>query len=139
MSESPHTLVNPETLGPPAGFSHAVVAAPGRFVFLGGQTAHGPDGRLRGATLVEQFEETCHSVVRALDAVGARPEHLVQILIYVTDAEDYRRNLGPIGAAWRGAFGHHYPAAGLFEVAGLFDPGAKVELVCVAVVPEEAP
>lgn len=137
MSDSPHTLLNPETLGPPLGFSHAVIAASGRMVFLGGQTAHGPDGGLRGETLVEQFEETCHNVVRALDAAGARPEHLVQVLIYVTDAEEYRRNLGPIGAAWRGAFGRHYPAAGLFEVAGLFDPRAQVELVSVAVVPEE--
>jgi enamine deaminase RidA (YjgF/YER057c/UK114 family) len=136
MSDSPHRLLNPESLGPPLGFSHAVVAASGRLVFLGGQTAHGPNGTLVGETLVDQFEETCRNVARALEAAGARPEHLVQVLIYVTDAEQYRRNLGPIGEAWRGAFGRHYPAAGLFEVAGLFDPQAMVELVCVAVVPE---
>jgi enamine deaminase RidA (YjgF/YER057c/UK114 family) len=138
MSESPHTLLNPETLGPPTGFSHAVVAAPGRLVFLGGQTAHGPDGRLRGATLVEQFDETCRNVIRALEAANAGPEHLVQVLIYVTSAAEYRSSLGPIGEAWRRSFGRHFPAAALFEVAGLADPEAVVELVCTAAVPPDA-
>jgi enamine deaminase RidA (YjgF/YER057c/UK114 family) len=56
--------------------------------------------------------------------------------IYVTDAAAYRDALKEIGAAYRRHFGRHYPAIGLFEVQGLFDPGAKVELMCIAVVPD---
>ena len=36
-------------------------------------------------------------------------------------------------------FGRHYVATALFEVAGLFDPQALVELVGTAVIPEEEP
>ena len=56
--------------------------------------------------------------------------------IYVTDAEIYRSALSPIGDAYRRHLGRHYPATALFEVAGLFDPRASVELVGVAVIPE---
>jgi enamine deaminase RidA (YjgF/YER057c/UK114 family) len=134
---TPHRLLNPDSLPPPRGFSHAAVAAPGRTVYLGGQTAHGSDGELQGETIVEQFEAAAANVVEALAAAGGRPEHLVSVQIFVTDADEYRGALEELGRAWRRSFGRHYPAAALFEVAGLFDPGAKIELVCTAVVPEE--
>jgi enamine deaminase RidA (YjgF/YER057c/UK114 family) len=132
---SPHELVNPDTLAPPLGFSHAVVAQPGRFVFVGGQTAHGADGAVRGETVTEQFDAAVANLVRALEAAGARPEHLVSVHIFVTDAEAYRASLREVGEAWRRHLGRHYPAVSLFEVKGLFDPAALVELVATAVVP----
>lgn len=135
MSESPHEIRNPEGLAPARGFSHAVIAARGRTVYLGGQTAHGPDGELRGRTIVEQFDAAAANVVTALEAAGARPEHLASMQIFVTDAGAYRGSLGEIGEAWRRHFGRHYPAMALFEVSGLFDPEARVELVGVAVIP----
>jgi enamine deaminase RidA (YjgF/YER057c/UK114 family) len=135
-SGSPHRVVNPPGMSPPSGFSHAVVAAPGRTVYLGGQTAHGPDGSLEGETVVEQFDAAAANVIRALSAVGGGPEHLVSMHIYVTDAAAYRHALGQLGPAYRRHFGRHYPAIALFEVKGLFDPRASIELVCVAIVPE---
>ena len=123
---TPHRVVNPEGLAPPAGFAHAVVAAPGRTVYLGGQAAQGPDGRIVGSTLVEQFDVAAANLVAALAAAGGAPEHLVSLHDYVTDAAAYRRHLG-----------RHYVATALFEVAGLFDPAAKVELVGIAVVPDQ--
>ena len=133
---SPHRLVNPASLAPPVGFSHAVVAAPGRVVYLGGQTAHGPDGRLEGVTVSEQFDRAAANVVEALAAAGARPEHLVSLQVFVTDAAAYRASLEEVGASYRRCFGRHYPAMALFEVAALFDPEARVELVAQAVVPD---
>ncbi|MCI0633233.1 MAG: RidA family protein [Actinobacteria bacterium] len=131
----PHEVRDSHLLPPARGFSHAVIAAPGRTVYLGGQTAHGPDGRLDGNTMVEQFDRAAANVVTALKAAGARPEDLVSLQIYVTDAEEYRSSLEPIGEAWRQRFGKRYPAMALLEVAGLFDPDAKVELVGIAVIP----
>jgi enamine deaminase RidA (YjgF/YER057c/UK114 family) len=136
---SPHRVVNPEGLAPPAGFAHAVVAAPGRTVYLGGQAAQGPDGRIVGATLAAQFEVAAANLVAALAAAGGRPEHLVSLHIYTTEAAAYRAALGELGAAYRRHLGRHYVATALFEVAGLFDPAAKVELVGVAVVPDQDP
>jgi len=132
---SPHGILNPEGLPPPKGFAHAVVAAPGRMVYLGGQAGHKGDGTLAGESLLDQFDQACRSVVQALAAAGGSPEHLVSMQIFVTDPEDYRSNLREIGHVYREHFGHHYPAMGLFGVTELFDPTAKVELMCVAVVP----
>ena len=39
-----HTFLNPDGMSPPVGFSHVAVAAPGRLVFVAGQTAHQADG-----------------------------------------------------------------------------------------------
>jgi enamine deaminase RidA (YjgF/YER057c/UK114 family) len=128
-------LVNPEILGPPLGFTHAVVPAPGRTVFLGGQTGHRSDGTLVGPSLLEQFDQALANLVEALRAAGGEPGHLVQVHIYVTDATEYRERLGALGDAWRRHLGRHYPAAALFEVVGLFDPDARVEVVATAVVP----
>lgn len=133
-----HEIRNPEELAPARGFSHAVIAAPGRTVYLGGQTAHGPDGALHGSTIVEQFDRAAANVVTALGAAGARPEDLVSLQIFVTDAEEYRSALEPIGKIWRERLGRRYPAMALFEVASLFDPAAKVELVGVAVIPDDS-
>ena len=137
MSHGPHRIVNPPGLAPPVGFAHAVVAAPGRTVYLGGQAAQGPDGRIVGAGLVEQFDVAAGNLVAALAAAGGRPEHLVWLQVLTTDAAAYRAALADLGAAWRRHLGRHYVATALLEVAGLFDPAAKVELVAVAVVPDD--
>lgn len=123
-----HRIVNPDALPPPAGFAHAVVAAPGRTVYLGGQIG-------AGATLAEQFSNAADAVLTALRAAGGEPEHLVSLTIFVTDVEAYRSALGPIGEAYRERFGKHYPAMALLGVSRLFEPDALVELVGVAVVP----
>ena len=133
---SPHEVVNPAGLAPPSGFSHAVAARPGRTVYVGGQTAHDAEGRLTGASVVEQFDGAAGNLVTALTAAGAGPEHLVQLHIFVTDAAEYRAALGDLGQAFRRHLGRHYPAVALFEVAGLFDPEARIELTAIAVVPE---
>jgi enamine deaminase RidA (YjgF/YER057c/UK114 family) len=133
---SPHRIINPPGLAPPTGFAHAVVAAPGRTVYLGGQAAQGPDGQIVGATLAEQFDLAAANLVAALAAAGGAPEHLVSLHVYTTEADVYRAALGELGAAYRRHLGRHYVATALFEVAGLFDPAAKVELVGIAVVPD---
>jgi enamine deaminase RidA (YjgF/YER057c/UK114 family) len=134
---SPHRIVNPAGLAPPVGFAHAVVAAPGRTVYLAGQAAQGPDGEIAGETLPEQFELAAANLVAALAAAGGRPEHLVSLHVYVTDVAAYRAALAELGAAYRRHLGRHYVATALFEVAGLFDPAARVELVGTAVVPDQ--
>lgn len=132
---TPHKIVNPPELAPAVGFAHAVVAAPGRTVYLGGQIGCGPDGTIEATTLAEQYDRALSNVVTALRAVGGEPEHLVSMTIYTTDVREYRARLPELGTAHRRHLGRHYPATALFEVTGLFDPQALVELVCLAVVP----
>ena len=135
VPQSPHQLVNPETMAPASGFAHAVVAAPGRLVFLGGQTSHDAEGVCRGDTVVEQFDLALGNIATALAAAGGCPEHLVSMQIFVTRIDDYRSSMRELSQRYRARFGRHYPAMALFEVTSLLDPLAQVELVCVAVVP----
>lgn len=134
MSE--HRIVTAPGLAAPSGYAHAVVAAPGWTVYLGGQTALGPDGSIVGTTMAEQFDVAAGNVVTALEAAGGRPDDLVALTIYVTDMAAYRSALKEIGEIYRRHFGRRYVASALLGVAELFDEDAMVELVGVAVLPE---
>jgi enamine deaminase RidA (YjgF/YER057c/UK114 family) len=131
--DSPHQLINPQILARPSGFSHAVVAQPGRSVYLAGQVAQGSDGHILGATIAEQFAQAASNVVTALEAAGAHVQDLVSMQIFVTSIDEYREASREIGGAYRKHFGRHYPAMALLEVSRLFDPSAKVEIMCIAV------
>ncbi|HET6871306.1 MAG TPA: Rid family hydrolase [Solirubrobacteraceae bacterium] len=122
---SRHRIVNPPELGAPSGFSHAVIAD-GRTVHLAGQIG-------AGATLVEQFDDAARRLVIALRASGGEPDDLVSLQVFVTDVAAYKAELPAIGRAWRAHFGRHFPAMGLFGIRELFEPGAMVELMGVAV------
>jgi enamine deaminase RidA (YjgF/YER057c/UK114 family) len=104
-------------------------------VYLGGQTAQRRDGTIGGETLSEQFDLALANLVTAVRAVGGEPEHLVSMIVYTTDAAGYRAGLRELGQIYRRHLGKHYPAMAFFEVSGLFDPAALVELVCTAVIP----
>ena len=125
---SPHRIVNPPELGAPSGFSHAIVAT-GRTVHLAGQIG-------AGATIAEQFDSAAENMMVALRAAGGTAEDLVSLQIFVTDVSAYKESRPEIGRAWRKHFGRHYPAMGMFGVTELFEPGAKVELMGVAVLPD---
>jgi enamine deaminase RidA (YjgF/YER057c/UK114 family) len=130
-----HQAVNPPELAPAVGFAHAVVAQPGRTVWIGGQTALDAENRIVGKTFVEQFERAVENLRAALRAAGAEPRHLVQAQLFVTDAAAYRAARRELGAIWQRHLGKWYPAMALFEVKGLFDPAALVEIMAVAVIP----
>ena len=134
MSE--HEVITAPELAEPIGYAHAVVAAHGRTVHLGGQTAMDPSGRIVGGTFAEQFEVALRNVVAAMRAAGCAPADLVSLQIFVTDIDEYRAALPALAPIWRAALGRRYPAMGAFGVNALFDPEAKVELMAVAVRPD---
>ena len=125
-----HRIVDVPGLPEPVGYAHAVVAAPGRTVYLGGQIG-------AGETLVEQFDAAAANLVAALRAAGGEPDDLVSLVVYATDLDEYRASLSDLGDVWRRHFGHRYPAMALVGVSGLIDPLARVELMGVAVVPDD--
>jgi len=69
-----------------------------------------------------------------LRAAGGEPEHLVQLLVFVTDVGEYKASLRELGDVWRRRFGRRYPAMALLGVTELFDAAARVELVGTAVI-----
>lgn len=124
--------VNPPSLARPRGFSHATVAT-GRTVFLAGQTALDPDGRIVGRSVVDQFEVALSNLLTSLRAAGGEPGHLASMTIYVVDMDDYQRHSREIGDVWRRLVGRSYPALAGIEVSRLWDTAALVEIQGFAV------
>ena len=97
-------------------------------------TGHHEDGSI-APSIEDQFGDACRSVVAVIEEAGGSPTDLVSMTIYTSDIAAYRASLSEIGQRYRAVFGKHYPPMALFGISELFDPRAKVELVCVAVVP----
>jgi enamine deaminase RidA (YjgF/YER057c/UK114 family) len=123
--------INPETLAPPIGFSHAVIAE-GKNIFLAGQTALNKEGVIVGDTIVSQFEKALINLVTALREAGGTPEDLVKITIFAVDPVDYRAHSREIGKTWQSLLGKNYPAMTLVGVTRLWDDAALVEIEGIA-------
>jgi enamine deaminase RidA (YjgF/YER057c/UK114 family) len=125
--------VNPTSLPPARGFSHAVVVE-GRTVYLAGQTALGADGHIIDGDVVAQFEQAMTNLLEALRHAGGRPDQLVSLTIYVVRIERYKKRTREIGDVWRRLVGADYPAMALVEVSRLWDPEALVEVQGIAAI-----
>ena len=77
---------------------------------------------------------TCSTTLRE---AGGVPEDLVQITIYLTDIPDYQAHGREIGAVWRELAGPVYPAMAGIGTTGLWQPEALIEILGVAVIPDE--
>ena len=130
------TLINPDSLGAPSGYSHGLVAdANGKLLFIAGQIAWNEQQKIVSHDFVEQFDRALGNVVTVLNAAGGKPEDIVRLLIYVTDKIEYRERTREVGERYRKHLGKHYPAMVLVQVAGLLDDAAKVEIEGMAVLP----
>lgn len=128
--------VDPRELGAPRGYSNGMLGPQGgRVLFVAGQVGWDAEQELVGPGFVEQFERALANVMAVVRAAGGAPESLGRLTLYVTDREEYRRELSAVGEAYRRVMGRHYPAMALVEVAGLLEEGAKVEIEGTAILP----
>ena len=137
MNSGAHHFINPDGMAAARGFSHAVVPADGRTVYLAGQVAMDSTGAVVGDTFAEQFEVALGNVLAALAGAGGNAEHLVSMVMYATDVAAYRASLPEVGAAYRKLVGRHYPAMALVGVTELVEPLAVIEIIAIAVIPTE--
>lgn len=130
----PFTLINPESLGAPRGYSNGVLTgAGGRLLFIAGQVAWDQQQQLVAGDLVGQFDRALANVITVVSEAGGKPEQIARLVIYVTDKDEYRVHMKEIGERYRARMGKHFPAMVLVEVAGLLEDRAKVEIEGVAV------
>ena len=127
--------IQPEGWQRPSGYSNGMKAR-GELVFVAGQVGWDTRGRMVGDGFVEQTRKALENVIAVLETGGARAEHLVRMTWYVVGLQDYKSALKEVGRVYREVVGDHYPAMTLVEVAGLVEPGAKVEIEATAVIPE---
>lgn len=128
------TLINPDSLGTPSGYSHGLIAE-GKLLFIAGQIAWDKNQKIVSDDFVEQFDRALANVVTVLNAAGGKPEHITRLVIYVTDKIEYRERTREVGERYRKHLGKHFPAMVLVQVAGLLDDAAKVEIEGMAVLP----
>ena len=127
------SMINPEELGAPRGFSHGILAPAGsRLLFVAGQIGWDGAQRLVPGGFTPQFERALENVRSVVHAAGGRVEEICRLTIYVTDRTLYLGDLRAIGEAYRRVLGRHYPAMALVEVAALLEPGALVEVEATA-------
>jgi enamine deaminase RidA (YjgF/YER057c/UK114 family) len=116
---------------PVIGYSRTVRT--GQLVFVSGTTASGADGNLVGVgNPYAQTQQILKNIRAALEAVGARPEHVVRTRIYMTDISRWEE----VGRAHGEVFGEIRPATAMVEVARLISPEILVEIEADAVIPD---
>lgn len=132
MSESNFEFLQPRNWMAPKGYSNGV-AAEGRQVFIAGQIGWSEQGKLVSDDFVAQVERALSNIVAVLAVAGGEPHHLVRLTWFVTDKPAYVARQKEIGEIYRRVIGRHFPAMTLIVVAGLLEPGAKVEIEATAI------
>ncbi|MFI6333962.1 RidA family protein [Streptomyces sp. NPDC050535] len=127
--------VNPASLAAPRGYSHGTLA--GNTLHLGGQTALDAGMKIVPGGIVEQFRQAFGNLLTTLREVGGEPADLVSVTIYLTDIPDYQAHGKEIGEVWRELAGPVYPAMAGIGCTALWQPEALIEILGVAVIPEE--
>lgn len=127
--------INPRELAKPRGFSHGMLAPPGRMLAIAGQIGWDGDSKLVSDDFVQQFNRALANVLAVLHEAGGVPSDLILLRIYVVDKQRYNDRTKDIGVVYRELMGAHFPAMALVQVADLLEPGAQVEIEGLAVIP----
>ncbi len=129
--------IDPDSLGGRGrGYSNGMlIPANCQLLFIAGQVGWDRHRRLVEGGFVAQFEQALSNVLEVVRTAGGSATNLVRLGIYVVERGEYLGALKPLGAAYRRVLGQHFPAMTLVEVAGLIEPGARVEIDGVAALP----
>ena len=133
------TIINPEALGQPRGYSNGMLFEGGSILFIAGQVGWDRESRIVSDDFAEQFVQALENVLAVVRQAGGGPENIGRMLIFVTDKDEYESRLRDIGSAYRQLMGKHFPAMTLVEVSSLLERLAKVEIEALAVIPGPAP
>jgi enamine deaminase RidA (YjgF/YER057c/UK114 family) len=128
-----NTFINPPGLVTPSGYTHVVIAADRRTVYIAGQVAFDSSGKVvGGADFKAQGEQVFTNLRRALASVGASFADLVKTTTLITDVKNV-----PVLREIRGRYldPTHSPANTLI-VATLARPELLIEVEGVAVLRE---
>jgi enamine deaminase RidA (YjgF/YER057c/UK114 family) len=125
-----NTYINPRGLVKPTGYTHVVVAADRRTVYIAGQVAFDSSGKVVGGSdFAAQAEQVFINLGRALASVGASFGDVVKMTTLITDVKNV-----PALREIRGRYLHpKEPPANTLIVAQLVRPELLLEIEAVAV------
>ena len=128
--------INPAGLHRNPAFSNVVmVMGPVKTVYIGGQNAVNGKGEIVGqGDIARQTEQALTNLRIALEAGGAKPEHIIKWQIYIVQRQSLQQAFETFQRVWSRQ--PNPPTITVLFVAGLAHPDFLVELDAVAVVPE---
>ena len=129
------TIINPEALGQPRGYSNGLLIEGGSLLFIAGQVGWDRESRIVSDDFADQFAQALANVLAVVREAGGGPDNIARLAIFVTSKDEYATRLKDIGTAYRQLMGKHFPAMTLVEVSSLLEHLAKVEIEAIAVLP----
>jgi enamine deaminase RidA (YjgF/YER057c/UK114 family) len=121
--------LNPPTLSKPTGYTHIVIAAGGRTIYIAGQVGLDKDGKIAGPDFAAQARQVFENLKAALAAGGATFDDVVKLNYYITDMAN-----APVLRETRGQYVTGTPPAStLVEVKSLARPEFMLEVEAIAV------
>ena len=129
------TRLNPTTLpdAAKAGYAQISITEPGRLAFVSGQVAWTPNGGTIPDTIKAQTAVVVRNLRNALAAIGAGPQDIAQMRIYVVDLthESQTHAMEQIGTFLDGAL----PSITGIGVSALAAPELLIEIEMTVSVP----
>lgn len=105
----------------------------GRLIFVSGQGATDPaTGRLAGADASAQTEQCLKNVQAILRAAGSDLPYVLRCGVFLLDMREFPA----MNAVYARMFGTHRPARTTIQAAALPGEGLRVEIDCIAYVPQ---
>ena len=131
-------FINPEGISKPTGYTHVVVARPGKIVYISGQVANDKSGKVVSSDLKSQATQVFENLKTALAAAGATFDDVVKVNYYV---KNLKTDMLPIIREVRNGYINkdHPPASTLVGVTALANDDYLLEVEAVAVVAEKTP
>ena len=126
------TTLNPDGLPVPRGsYSLVNIAEPGRMVFIAGQTASDPEGKVVGVGDPRaQTRYVLGKIQRAVEAAGGTINDVVAMNVFTTDVRYHR----DINEARREVLGSNFPTSTMVQVVALARPELILEINATAVI-----
>jgi enamine deaminase RidA (YjgF/YER057c/UK114 family) len=125
-----NTYINPRGLVTPTGYTHVVVAADRRTVYIAGQVAFDSTGKVVGGSdFAAQAEQVFSNLRRALASVGASFGDVVKMTTLITDV----KNVPALREIRTRYLDPKEPPANTLVVAQLVRPELLLEIEAVAV------
>jgi enamine deaminase RidA (YjgF/YER057c/UK114 family) len=128
------TIINPQSLGQPKGYSNGVLVEGGSMLFVAGQIGWDNLQRIVSDEFADQFALALENVLTVVRQAGGSATNIARLLIFVTDKSEYLANLKQVGRVYRQIMGTHYPAMALLEISSLVEDRAKVEIEAIAMI-----
>src|SRR5262245_26821859 len=106
-----------------------------RLIFVSGQGATDPaTGKLAGDGIETQTRQVLANIRAILQAGGSDLQYVLRCGVFLLDIQEFQ----VMNAEYERAFGTHRPARTTIQAAALPGVGLRVEIDCIAYVPEKA-